>query len=813
MLAVGLTAICAAFAAVVPAAQAQVTWEQVTNGLVSYYPLDYLSPDNTNTTPDVISRRDMWLYGMGPANIVPSTRPGGGASNCFYFSQAGGATVIYYNTTGQNPLTGEGDFLPFCNQRGATMNFWIKSSTQSGDKRFFGEADTTGGSANPLLLIGTSSGAADDKAHFLFRQQEGTGPGGATVMVDGTYQLPVPGYHWAQGGHYTSNSVLDGNWHMFTMIIDTNGSVYVYVDGEYDLGAGNWTDVFGNPACLNPLPVTNLYYTTNEYPYVSPPASNPPPNGFVRWMLNATFKTGSTAFGGFKRGGVTGGIIGYIDDIAFWNRVLSPEEIMFVMTNGLPGLALNTNVLEIKSFQADFAEIASGDQVRLTWEVNGATNLYITGVGNVTALGLKGSTNVTLTGDQTYTFTLVAQNGLVADKQASVSVKSFHGVSSDWHLIQRFDGVFNDTTTGIEGNNWVSTKSAWDGTPFDRWNVVTINAGGGVNKVLTPRSGYARNADSVLGFETRGALAYGKLGALTIPPNQTNTLFFRFALKEPTPFYETNYMQYFFSDMDCTIGISDFNFIRPVAGLGYPGNIGVFISILRNAGGAFTGGPFDLFAIDYDGSQNVNHFSYIESIDPNGLQTNVNYYVWIDIENYETHAVTNNDVTYTTNEAVFTVWLMKQGDVTRTQLVSRFRANRDYVNYNPVNDFPVPYLDKVFVSIGDQSVVNSAAGAYFATNMIVVDDFYLSKNGVNSTIPKLFDIRSIVRGANNVVISWNSLGSLYQTNTYTVQRKFNLTDPVWTTLTNGLPSGGDVTTFTDTTVGSASSAYYRIVWP
>jgi hypothetical protein len=41
----------------------------------------------------------------------------------------------------------------------------------------------------------------------------------------------------------------------------------------------------------------------------------------------------------------------------------------------------------------------------------------------------------------------------------------------------------------------------------------------------------------------------------------------------------------------------------------------------------------------------------------------------------------------------------------------------------------------------------------------------------------------------------------------------NLTDPVWTTLTNGLPSGGDFTSYTDKTVGSAPTAFYQITWP
>lgn len=808
--AVKLTVLCAALAASATGVLAQVTFQEVTNGLVDFYPLDYLNEDGV-TTPDVINRRDMILYGMGTSNIVASTHPGGAVTNCFDFTQTGSGTVIYYNSTGQDPLTGGGDFLPFINQRNATMNFWVKSSTTSGDKRFFGECDTTGASANPIFLIGSSSGAADNGAHFLFRQQENTGPGGSITMVDGTYEFPAPGYYWTQGASYTSNSVLDGNWHMFTMTIDSNASVNVYVDGVLDIGAGTQLDFYGNPACLNPLFVTNTYYTTNIYP--SAGVSNPPPDGYVHWMMNAVFKTGDTAFGGFKRGGVSGGVVGQIDDIGFWDRVLSSDEVAFVMTNGLPGLVLNTNKISINSFAADLGEVGVGDTVGLSWKVSGASagpgGITISGVGDVSDIGPVGSTNVTLAVNQTYTFTLTAHNGIVPDQTASVTVKTFPGVASDWHLVQRFDGLFSDTTTGIEGHGWVSTKSDYTGVPRDRWNVITTNN----NEVLTPRTGYAPDVNSTTGYESRGSLAYGLLNGLTIPPGQNNTLFFRFSIKEPAP-YDLGGL-FLLSDMDCGIGMSDFNFVGPLSGAAGPGNagnVGPYFSIIRNSQLAYNGGPFDLFAQDYGGTGVTNSYSYIASVDPNGLDTNVVYYVWMDIQNRDTHAEVIAGVTNTVDEPLYSVWLQKQGDPTRTLLFSGFHGNRDYVGYNPAIDSPTPYLNKVFVSIGDESIANGEAGAYITTNMIAVDDFYLSKSGVDSTIPKLFDIRAISRSGNNVTIVWDSLGSMYGINTYTIQRSPSLVNPTWTTLEQGYPSGGDSTSYTDTTA-TDDIAYYRIVWP
>jgi len=69
--------------------------------VVTYYPLDAVSSGGL-TTPDYVGGRDMILHRMDSNNVIPSDRTMGAASNCFNFTQSGGATVIYYNSTGQN---------------------------------------------------------------------------------------------------------------------------------------------------------------------------------------------------------------------------------------------------------------------------------------------------------------------------------------------------------------------------------------------------------------------------------------------------------------------------------------------------------------------------------------------------------------------------------------------------------------------------------------------------------------------------------------------------------------------------------------
>jgi len=833
-----LTTLFAALAAFATAGYAQVTLTQVTNGLVSWYPMDFVVTNgSTLTAPDYLGGRDMILVNMNGANVIASTRPsqnGASVSNCFNFNQQAnglGTTIMYYDSKGQNPLDGSGDFLPFCNQINASMNLWIKCTANTTvnsytDKRFFGEcADAGGAGTSPIWLFGTDSASgfsANRQGHFLFRQNTGFS-GAPLTLVDGTKQLPDYNSFWVQGNSFTAGGLLDGSWHMFTFTFDTNRVIDLYIDGVRDAGTGTFTDMYGNPNYGPTLTVTNFYYTTNNYPPTG--TMNPAPNGYVRWVWNGIFKNGVTAFGGFRRqGGNTGGFPMLYDDIGFWNRRIDTNEIAFIYTNGIYNVPL-VRPLQVNSWVADFPEVGKGDTVTLRWNVTGASTssggIVISGVGDVSSKGLIGSTNVTVNGNQS--FTLSIHNGIAPDTNAIVSVKTFSGVDSGWHLIERFDGVYADTSDdslgGLSANNWNSAGGDFSGT-FDKWNVVTLTTGGGTNKVLAPRTGYNPNANSTTGYESRGALSYARLGSLTMSPGQSNTLFFRFSIQEPGP--NTNGL---LSDLDFGVGLSDYNFLGPSAGLGYyggtGGGLGPYFSIIRNSAQQFTGGPFNLFAPDTADAGDGNtagSFNYTTAVDPNGLQTNVNYLVWMDVQNRNTHAQaitdtnTSTTTTNTANEPLYSVWLQKQGDPTRTVLFTNFHGNRNYVAFNPVNDLPTPFLDRVFLNIGSEAISTGQAGSYITTNMIAIDDIYLSKSGLNGTIPRLFDVTSIVRAAGSVTLKWDSLGSLFQTNTYQVQRTFSLLTPSWTTIAT-VPSGGASTTYVDSTTGANDTAFYRIVWP
>jgi hypothetical protein len=826
-LAVVLTALLAAQAAfIMNTSQAQVTFQQITNGLVDYYPLNSTLG---GATPDLINRRDMTLVNMTAANIVAASHPGINSSNlAFNFNQSGGPTVAYYTTTGQNPFDGSGDFLPFINQRGATMNIWVKTVNLTGNELRVMAECANDGQSSPFFSISDKGGTLGTNASFFLRAQNpSTDPNGvsAYLMSDGTYELPIINYLWNQGANDTTNIVFDANWHMLTLELATNGDMHVYVDGNYDSGdqgsGGPFNDNEGNLTVAPSMSVTNGYYTTNLYPGLN--LSNPPPNGYVRWVMPDICNSGKTTFGGFIRNNaISGGVIGQMSDIGFWNRTLSPSEITFVMTNGLPGLTLNTNLININSFAAGIAEVGQGGIVNLSWNITGVGStpgsIVIEGVGDVSYLGAQGSTNITLPANQTYNFTLNAHNGIVADKQASTSVKVLQGVPSSWNLIQRFDGLFGNTTAGVNGNGIVSLLSIYSGV-LDRFNVVTVNG----NKALSPKSGYLADAGSSIGYDTTGAITWGNLNNLTIPPNQVNTLFFRFSLQNPAPVY--NGTTYLYSGLDLGLGLTDFGFATgPLGGTQPPGTGGTygpgFRIVQYDPSGNYGPAPFDLKATDYDGSSSAytNGYDYLTDAvngNTNGLMTNANYYCWLDVSNDNTHGVINGGVTNTVQEPVFSLWIQKQGDATRTLLFSGFHGDRNYANDGVNSDNITPYLNKVFMSVSSEAFQNGDNGAFFATNnMVLLDDFYLSVNGYNATIPRLFNLTSIAQAANgNVTINWESLGSLFQTNTYTVQRKINLTDATWTTLQTGVVSGGDTTSFTDTTVSGNTRAFYRITWP
>src|SRR5215831_15454648 len=462
----------------------QVTASQITNGLVSYYPLDQLVPGTSNATPDLISRRDfvmylgsMSAYQNGPAAIVAGSHPGMGDSNLVInVSQSPSPTVMVYQSSGQNHQDGSGDFLPFINQRNATMNFWMKGALPSGnDQRVMAEC-ANNGDAQAFFSLSTQPASRSNNGlgYFLRENVPVTDPNGvsANLFPDGTYQDPAFNYVWSQSTQYTTNVLFDNNWHMLTTVISSNGDVHVFVDGNYDPGNQSTvtTDNEGNPAICPPLNVTNTYYNTNSYPFGPLTTNGGAGLPYVHWMIPSLNLAGAfTTFGGFDRNGsIAGGPPIQLSDIGYWNRALSQAEIQFVMTNGITGVLLNSNAMWIEDFSTDFGEVGAGDTVQMNWNVIGASSspggiVISGGIGDVSS-SPAGQATVTLGKNASYTFTLRAHNGYVADQLQSITIKTLAGAPTDWNLIQRWDGLFpNNTASGINGNGWVGLTNFYVG--------------------------------------------------------------------------------------------------------------------------------------------------------------------------------------------------------------------------------------------------------------------------------------------------------------------------------------------------------------
>jgi hypothetical protein len=88
-------------------------------------------------------------------------------------------------------------------------------------------------------------------------------------------------------------------------------------------------------------------------------------------------------------------------------------------------------------------------------------------------------------------------------------------------------------------------------------------------------------------------------------------------------------------------------------------------------------------------------------------------------------------------------------------------------------------------------------------------------DGISYARVSPFQIQNVyATGPASIALVWNSPlpQSSLTTPSYTVQKKNSLTDPSWTTVAAGIPSGGYTTTNMDTSA-NGSAAFYRVIWP
>jgi hypothetical protein len=775
-----LAIFAAAFLTLCPRGAAQ---NSLTNGLVAHWPLDVVNADNT--TPDTgPGGYDLTLFNFSSTyvtNGLISTNgvtnplvPVGTLSNAFVFNGAG---ILYH-------IDQPGDALPIWGQQSFTISMWENfpygTNNSGADGRLFSEANNSGNN-NPLFNIEspnsgffgsafpTANGATAPLALFLRRfgvaGQTDLNPNATIRWISVTNDTLL--LEGSQAG--INSGVFDYTWHYITVTKDTNGFLTMYVDGVSNEVVAIDQVSEPNPitAPAGPLPQTN--------------------NVGGPWTTGAN----DTTIGGIIRGNF--GTIGsqpssgtMIDDVACWNRVLTPAEIMSAMTNGIP-VVPGVGIFQVNLFSADMHAVASGDKVQLNWAVKNATNIVISPtVGNVTAQSVfgAGSTDVTLTSDTTFTLT-ATHNGTNLTSQLTVRVQP--GVAANWRLLEQFDFLTNGWIDG-QGPQGGVQQVGWQDPNLD------INFGNLALGDVTSELNYKPAAtNQVLSFQGQnGNLGELQLNSLAIPQGQSNTLFFRFYVSA----LDTN-------DFHINLGLTDRgprtmdDGFTTVAG---PNDVGPSLHLVRVNGGL--GGTFDLQADN--GIGDPLSYSYMTYVDPAGLQTGQVYNVWMDIQKLP---FTNTDGSTLGDN--YQIYLQREGDSTRTNITAQFAPNgltsdRSVSTVSLANLFICAYPD----------IQPSAGGVRF-------DDFYLSANGFNSTkpvptsffSPQLFVVPNSAYDANAQIFTLTWASDLAAT--YTVQKKAHLTDPTWTTVVTGYPAGGatnSTTTYIDTTATDAN-AFYRITQP
>jgi len=176
----------------------------VRQGLVSYWPLDEMSPDAT-TTPDVVSGNDFQVANMIPGDVVPGKR-----GNAFQFT--GDYLTYLWFTTPEGEDTG----LPISNNPEWTVMFWVNAEVAGStmnDARVFSESSSMDGNNNPLVNIGTQNSAAPDNGYvYLYMRDAGS----ATLNHP---HSTAPAY--------------DGAWHHVALTYKP-GELNLYIDGALD---------------------------------------------------------------------------------------------------------------------------------------------------------------------------------------------------------------------------------------------------------------------------------------------------------------------------------------------------------------------------------------------------------------------------------------------------------------------------------------------------------------------------------------------------------------------------------------------------
>jgi hypothetical protein len=747
------------------------TSAQLTNGLVAYWPMDNIVGCN-NQTPDVINGYNLETYygggnasGLFPTNfnaLMYLTNDAVRGNAIYYngaaFALGGNNMYLAYKSQNTNDLVPVNRYSPASN----TVSFWIKALGSNvnylipnNDERFWCESDYIRTYASVFDISPTVSGY-----DIFLRQTPPAAP------------APSPYGQFSGGNHVSgTNTIVDGTWHNVTLETQpagsgTNTAIYVvYVDGVLD------------PSTVG---VANLAK----------------PNGL--WKLDtvgifALVRNGTA-------GVMTNNVL--IDDLAEWARPLAVNEILDYMANGITNATSGVSALTINQFGSDLYSVAQGSTVHLSWQVSSdATGISIdNGVGNVFPISVcgVGSTNITV--NATTTYHLIVTRGATSITNA-ITIQTISGIAAGWNYV----GGFNENTPGplLNQGNWQTLQSSPQTSGYTFAQVLQTITG-----------------NQVLGINGGTELSAGFFGSHGIAVGATNTLFFRFYIDGDINTNDNNLGA--IPDMNVNIGSAPYASLRDLVDFtGSPpytaqapqvpnaltNGPGPSVRIFRSAGGA--GGPIDLTANFTDGTGTLQYYSYITSVDPNGLATNTVYNVWIDIFNN-----TNSNPTFANGTGVansYQVTVQKGGDAGTIIPLFSYVASDATTNNNE--------------TMAEAFICATADPGESTNDFIRLDDFYVSSGGANHTLPVpqgsfvlgtptsplSIHITSVSKSGSSVTINWSTVPSGTFPSGFSTYKSASLTAPFpsgWTLVHTGLSGNTD----TDTSA-TGTQQFYRVTSP
>jgi hypothetical protein len=502
---------------------------------------------------------------------------------------------------------------------------------QQGDRRVFSEAALTG---NPLFNLGTHNTGADGTVDIYIRNDSG-----ATV-----------------GDHRHSQAIAydGGNWHSI-----------VYV--QRDIGGGNmlgqlWVDGVLDPVVITPVrPLTAL----------------------------------TTSIGGIQRAAAAALFAGMIDEVAVWDRALTPDEIQILQVTAITNAPVRPQPPVIGKFIADVPAVVTGGSTTLRWEVNrDVSQVTIDKLGDVTGDTSFGTGSRSVTNNENTTYVLTIQSG--ADTlSATTSVVVVDGVTPGWALLDNFD----QTPLGI-----LSAAGYWRDATGNSAQVVDTNA------------------NHTLRTATAGSVSLLNLRNLSVNENQARSLFFRLIPGAANAAGITN-----------IVGLTDKS--QRSYGDAYQ-NLGpvLYVAAFTNElAGVLTNGWYIGARNGFAGFNTSNPIDYLAE----PLEAGAVYNVWIDV----TNAPLAQYFQDLTTVDVFTVYIQKLGDPTRTVAFQDYRSDRDPEWIDVVLGGMLPSLDQLVV-LGNN-----------ATHSALFDDFYLSSTTYNATVPRAYEFTGVLPGSLTIVVS------------------------------------------------------------